>query len=102
MSNEALATALSRTIRLSVAISVALAMMIVLVTNHLQNQAINRRIDEIEQMMKQRPQNNTNSVIIGTDRDQSRDAIAKELLNGLRTGSSRESFGHSGPDTRGD
>jgi low affinity Fe/Cu permease len=84
MSNEereALATVLSRTIRLSVAISVALAMLIVLVTNYLQNQAINRRIDEIEQMMKQRPQNNTNSVIIGQDKAALIEELARERLN---------------------
>lgn len=83
MSNEereALAVALSRTIRISVALSVAVALLVGLAANYFQNQAINRRIDEIEKMI-QRPTTNTNSVIIGQDKADMIENLAREKLN---------------------
>lgn len=93
MSNEereALAVALSRTIRVSVAISIAVAVMIGLVANYFQNQAINRRLDEIEQMMHERQPTNTNSVIIG---ESPREKLHSELTRKLVEDGMRESTG---------
>lgn len=84
MSNEerdALAVALAKTIRISVALATAAALLIGLATNYFQNQAIDRRIDEIERLLQQRPSTNTNSVIIGNDKAKLIEEIAKERFN---------------------
>lgn len=84
MSNEerdALAVALSKTIRISVALATAAALLIGLATNYLQNQAIDRRIDEIEKLLQQRPNQNTNSVIIGQEKAEMIEQLARERLN---------------------
>lgn len=85
MSNEerdALAVVLAKTIRISVALATAAALLIGLATNYFQNQAIDRRIDEIERLLQQRPSTNTNSVIIsGQEKAEIIEKLARERLN---------------------